>query len=89
MCFPNTTRTDELEEYYEQDGSINEPQVIQFIPDEIHHHIDNPVLNDDLEEGILAFIYVNSNGIHIVYTSFEAEIICGEYCEYCDTMHID
>ena len=89
MCFANTSEPPELEAYYEEDGSINEQIELVYIPDGIHNHIDNPVLYDNLEDGILAFIYENGQGLHIVYTSFEAELMCGEYCDYCNTIHID
>ena len=88
MCFARTELPQDLELYYDEHGSINEisPSEV-YIPDGIHQHIDHPLLDeDDLE--ILAFIYENGNGMHIVYTSFEAELICS-YCDNCETFHID
>ena len=89
MCFAKEL---ELDLHYNEDGSLNEPEntpVQVQIPEGVHEHVDHPNLKDDLQDGILAFVYENGNGIHIVYTSFEAELICSNFCEYCGTIHID
>ena len=75
MCFAKRLpyRSD-LKPMYEDDGTVNDeiiPNVVQ-IPEGIVEHIDNPFLNIDLEEGILAFIYESRYNILIVWTSDEA-----------------
>ena len=88
MCFAKVIDRNEieleLEAFYTEEGEINEQENTV-----IHQHIDNPLLDDNLETGILAFLYETSYGIRIVYTSFEAELICGDICENCGVIHID
>ena len=78
MCFPKVIvddEKDEIQPYFNQEGTINEPETI-ILPEGIHQHVDNPVLDDDIQDGILAFVYETSNGVHIVYTSPESQALC-------------
>ena len=92
MCFGKIQHRypEELEPYYNEYGSISDPPHPEvYIAEGVHEHIDNPFLDEeDLQHCILAFIYENGNGLHIVYTRFEAELICS-FCENCQTVHID
>ena len=83
MCLhtPGNNTDDELKPFFQPDGSINESDDSVIIPEGVHHHVDNVLLNTDIysEDGILGFVYESGNEEIIVYTSDEAEELCNNF----------
>ena len=82
MCFSKTIKSDPTP-LIDEEGGIIEVTNELYMPEGIHEHIDNVYLNFDFEDGILAFVYENGNGVFIVWTSSEAEQF-GALCEALD-----
>ena len=83
MCFPNSRKSDPRPLIDEEGAIIEEESSDLHLPEGIHEHVDSVYLNFDFEDGILAFVYENGNGIIIVWTSPEAQQF-GELCEALD-----
>ena len=82
MCFPNCTKfLNDPTPMYDDEGTLNKQEENElYVDDRIHNHVDSICVNFDVEDGILAFIYENANGLIIVWTSEEAEAF-GQLCE--------
>ena len=77
MCFANKPlhRTDLTPKYDQENGTISDTvtsNVSNPIPVDIPEHVDNPFLNTEIEDGILALIYETQDEVITVWTSQEA-----------------
>ena len=81
MCFAHS-KSDLTPYYDEEDGSVHEENSNQMIviPETVHQHVDNPLLNFEVqsEDSILGFVYEQGNEIFIVWTSDEAIALYNE-----------
>ena len=82
MCFPTFSKSvNKPTPLYNEDGTLNDQQESEiYVNEAIPEHIDNIYINFDFEDGILAYVYKNANGVFIVWTSQEAEEF-GQICE--------
>ena len=79
MCFAKGTqyKNNLRPKYNTEDSTVNDENTsntssTMYIPEEMPEHVDSPFLDRNVDTGILAIIYENSDEILIVWTSDEA-----------------
>ena len=74
MCYVQV-KNDKLHKVHNSDGEINEETPF-YIPSEIPEHVDNAMLNRNVQTGILGFRYETKSEMFVMYTSVEAKTFC-------------
>ena len=85
MCFPKVTKPDPTPLLDEEGAIIEEESSDLYVPEGIHEHVDSVYLNFDFVDGILAFVYENSNGVIVVWRSPEVQ----HFGELCDALELN
>ena len=87
MCFPHCSNCQkDPKPLFDEEGTVVEESNSDiYIGEDLHEHADSVYLNFDVEDGILALVYENSNGTIWVWTSPEAE----QFIQLCDLFGIE